>query len=92
MSDFGETFHPLARKQHRCEWCYGPIPKGERHAQYRGIYDGDWQNWRMHQECYDAYVSDYPEDGFDPGGGECPDRIKQLRASPVAGTGEKENL
>jgi hypothetical protein len=79
MSDFGELFHPKARKQHRCEFCLGPIPKGEVHCQYKGIWEGDWQNWRMHDECYEDYTLNWDwQDGFMPGDGEMPERIKLL--------------
>ena len=80
MSDFGETISPVAAKDHRCEWCAGPIPKGEKHKQYKGIYDGEWQNWRMHDECYEAQqkeaIQGYCE--FMPGDGEMHERVKRL--------------
>ena len=81
--DFGELTHPMARKQHRCEMCFGPIPKGEKHAQYKGMYDGDWQNWRAHEECYEGY-SDEAEYEFSPGDGEMPERVKELVAAQRA--------
>lgn len=58
MSDFGEMHHPVARKDHRCEWCYTVIPKSEEHKQYRSIWEGNWQNWRMHDECYKVAAQD----------------------------------
>lgn len=76
--DFGDTIFPIARKEHRCEYCYGPIPKGEKHSQFKGKWGGEWQNWRMHQECYDVYLGDDPIDGFCPGDGEIPERVKSL--------------
>lgn len=77
--DFGQLTLPIAQKEHRCEWCYGPIPKGEKHAQYKGMWDGDWQNWRMHNECYTIAIDDDAlYDGFEPGCGEQPERIKAL--------------
>ena len=54
MSDFGEMKSPRAAKQHQCTWCQEPILKGEIHKQYVGMYDGDWQNWRMHDDCLKA--------------------------------------
>lgn len=80
MSDFGEMLHPRARREHRCEWCYGPIPKGEQHAHFKGMWDGSWQDWRMHDECLTDYESDpdYLYDGFMPGEGEMPERIQKL--------------
>lgn len=79
MSNFGETYHPKARKEHRCEYCYGPIPKGEVHPQFKGFWNDDWQNWRMHDECYEDYTeNDYYGDGFTPGDAEMPERVKAL--------------
>lgn len=79
MSDFGDTKHPKARQEYRCEWCYGPIPQGENHTQFTGMWDGDWKNWRMHDECYDAYVANHePSDGFTPGEGGMPEWMKSL--------------
>lgn len=79
MTDFGNMFNPRAAKLHRCEWCLGPIVKGEKHANYKGLWEGDWQNWRMHDECYaDMQASDMQDYGFTPGDGEMPERIKRL--------------
>lgn len=55
MSDFGGGGSIKARKQHYCEWCSEPIVKGEIHYQFKGIWEGEWQNWRMHTECSDAH-------------------------------------
>ena len=68
MSDFGETTFHIGYKDHRCEWCGEAIPKGEKFAHYKGRWESLWQNWRMHQECYDAF-SDCPDiqsEGFMP--------------------------
>jgi hypothetical protein len=75
---FGETTRPVGRKEHRCEFCYGPIPKGEKHPQFKGMWEGEWQNWRMHEECYRCYVNSEPQDGFSPGEAEMPERVKLL--------------
>jgi hypothetical protein len=77
LSDFGNVFHRTGRKEHCCEYCYGPIPKAEKHVQYKGMYDGDWQNWRMHNECFEAY-DDSGQDCFCPGEADMPDRVRQL--------------
>jgi hypothetical protein len=67
MSDFGDTRWPIARKDHRCEWCGVVIPAGTKHAQFAGRWDGEWQNWRMHSECYhDASENKALADGFTP--------------------------
>lgn len=78
MSDFGEIKHPVARKSYRCEWCFAPIPKGEQHAHFAGVWEGDWQNWRMHSECHEAASEGEIQDGFTPGTGEIPPRVAAL--------------
>jgi len=81
MSNFGEGRWMAGRKDHRCEYCYGPIPKGEEHFYYRGMYDGEWQNWRMHRECYEGYEIDAQYSGdweFMPGEADRPERVKQI--------------
>jgi hypothetical protein len=65
MSDFGQYRYPKAAKPHKCEWCGEPIPKGETHIQFAGIWEGAWHNWRMHNECFDAADrSEELQDGF----------------------------
>jgi hypothetical protein len=79
VSDFGELENIKGSKEHRCEYCYGPIPKGEIHKQFKGKWHGEWQNWRMHEECSTSYqdYDDY-DDGFMPGEGVMPERVKAL--------------
>ncbi len=66
MSDFGDVRYPVARKAHKCEWCGEPIHVGERHPQFVGQWDGEFQHWRMHSECYGAVNWDDLVDGFMP--------------------------
>lgn len=68
MSDFGEMSHHVGRKDHRCEWCGQGIPRGETFAHYKGLWEDEWQNWRMHEECYEDLVAndDGYGDGFSP--------------------------
>lgn len=63
---FGDTTFHSGYKDHRCEWCGETIPKGEKFAHYKGQWQGDWQNWRMHLECSEASSTDYIQDGFEP--------------------------
>lgn len=60
MSDFGDLTHPVARHAHVCEWCEREIRSGERHVRYGGMWQGEWQNWRMHEDCYDDYSNGDP--------------------------------
>lgn len=85
MSDFGDSSCPKARKPYRCEYCLGPIPQGERHFKWAGVYDGEWQSWRMHEECHEDW--DLNSDGYDnefmAGDGEMPERVKALYAEAI---------
>jgi hypothetical protein len=74
--DFGDGGWVMGRKQHRCEACLGPIPKGEKHYHYQGKYDDEWQNWRMHEECHAQYLDGGDE--FWPGDMPMPDRVRVL--------------
>lgn len=58
MSDFGSSTRPVARKNYRCLWCGEHILKKEKHYHYSGKWEGDFQDWRMHNECITACESD----------------------------------
>lgn len=75
MNDFGKGVWLAGKKNHRCEACYAVIPAGERHFHFKGMYHGDWQNWRMHTECHDSHEADGCEE-FMPGEFPVPDRIR----------------
>lgn len=66
MSDFSTYRFPVARKEHKCEWCGEAIIIGEKHFQFTGVWEGDWQNWRMHTECEEYSALNDREDGFYP--------------------------
>ena len=57
MSDMNEPREVVGRKQYRCAGCQAPIPRGEKHWHYTGRWQGDWQNWRMHRECWQAHCA-----------------------------------
>jgi hypothetical protein len=77
MSDFGNYSNPVAAKIHVCEWCAGEINRGEKHVQFKGMFEGDWQNWRMHNECKAvAEADDSLNEGFAFGAGEMPEAVK----------------
>ena len=85
MSDFGEGGYVIGRKEYRCVACYSRITNGESHYHYRGLYEGEWQNWRMHRECEAAYDKASREDGvyeFIPGDFPAPERIAALSKPP----------
>ena len=81
MNNFGEGKWMVGRRDHRCEYCYGLIPQGEEHYHYRGMFDGRWQNWRMHRECWEDYSSQPNNDmldGFMPGEAPMSERVTRL--------------
>ena len=49
FNDFTEVMKP--NKTHQCVWCHEKILPGVFHLKYVGIYEGDFQNWRIHIEC-----------------------------------------
>jgi hypothetical protein len=65
-TDFSLVTHPAARREHRCEWCGQKILKGEKHYKFNGVWQGDFQNWRMHTECSEAWDQENEGDGFSP--------------------------
>ncbi len=52
MSDFGDSHWIVGRKAHRCSGCRSIIPQGELHFHFKGKWEGDWQDWRLHAECH----------------------------------------
>lgn len=72
MSDFSRMTHPKSKKERICEWCGQTILSGKVHPHFVGTFQGDWQNWRMHDECYAVMrLGDYI-DGFTPHDNERP--------------------
>lgn len=59
-----ETTSPIARKEHKCEWCGEPILKGEKHHRETGKFDGNFTSYRMHLECRDAVSKTANENHF----------------------------
>ena len=64
MADFGTGKVITARKPRLCEWCGEAIKKGDKEYHFKGMWQGQWQDWKMHPECQEAYAND---DGFDEG-------------------------
>ncbi len=55
MNDFGEGKFVKGSKPYQCEACGAQIPIGEKHWHQTGMWEGDWQDWRAHKECYDDW-------------------------------------
>ena len=45
-----------ARKEHTCYECRLPIPKGVTYKRAKGLWDGDWEEYKMHPECHDKLL------------------------------------
>ena len=58
MTDFGKLKTVKIRKPRPCAWCSQKLIEGDRAVSYCGMWQGDWQNWRMHPECYEVFGSD----------------------------------
>lgn len=74
MSDFGVTKQIIGRKDHKCEWCGETILTGTLHQHFTGKWQGDFQNWRMHCDCFDYYSENNDDEGFYPYENERPTR------------------
>ena len=84
MSDFGTSFTPVARKDHRCAWCGHEIVAGMKYYRYTGMFEGEFQNWAMHLECEEAYRLDDPyNDGFSMYDNERPTKTSVPAAAPI---------
>ena len=81
MSDFCTSKEVVTRKPHQCEWCAGPIPVGEKCWHAKGAFDGSMYDYHMHAECWDGMDCYDYQDGFMPGCGEMPERVKLLEKS-----------
>ena len=64
---------PISRVDRVCEWCGEMILIGQRHVSYFGDWEGEYQNWRMHTECYACASDNFAlTEGFTPHEGERP--------------------
>ena len=66
MGNFGKGKWVKVRKDKACSWCGETIKKGEKAYHFNGRWDGDWQDWKMHEECRQANIDEenYGGDGF----------------------------
>lgn len=54
---------PVARKPHRCENCRHIIPPGVRYLRQFCVDGGDSWTWITHQDCHEAALFQFKEDG-----------------------------
>lgn len=58
MMDFYSQTYPIARKEHKCEFCHCTIPKGKRYSYETGKYDGEMFTRKLCPEC-NGILADY---------------------------------
>lgn len=63
MSAQTETTAHVARKDHRCTWCWQRIKSGGTYQRYRFFDGGDVGTVKMHPECYGAMQELAAEEG-----------------------------
>ena len=56
---------PRAAKVHKCSWCGEDIVIGEKHHYVVGLFEGEIQNQRLHNECETAKENYYFDDPHD---------------------------
>lgn len=74
MSVFNDPSRVISRKIRQCAWCYQRIPTGDQHIHFVGKWEGEFQDWRMHVECFGVYSIDWGE--FMPGENERPKAVE----------------
>ena len=47
-----EEWRPRARKPHKCCECRGVIRRGNRYRKAKGLWDGEWSEYKTHEACY----------------------------------------
>lgn len=57
---------PIARKEHICMFCYGPIHKGQKCLWQTNVVDGIVGDWVCHHECHDVAKALRMYDDCDP--------------------------
>lgn len=58
--------NPIARKQHKCNFCGGIIEKGEKNDNATLEFDGTVYTWKSHLHCLNiaSEIDDYDEEGI----------------------------
>lgn len=69
MSSFDVTIARKARRQHKCQCCYQPIPPGSKYHKVFGVWEGDWYSFKYRPHCQDLVdrVIDEEGEAIDPG-------------------------
>jgi hypothetical protein len=59
---FGKNKWVKTRKHHICFGCNGSIPPGEQAHYSSGVYEGDFGDQYMHEECYEDWENSGSEE------------------------------
>ena len=54
-----EEVQRKSRKEHRCTECGCTIKKGVMYYDIKGLWDGEWGNYKAHKDCHELYVMLY---------------------------------
>lgn len=67
MADLLREENPIARKEHRCEFCNGKIEKGEKYTHLVYADCGNVSDYKLHDACREAlndYFDEYPYEDY----------------------------
>lgn len=84
----------VARKDHRCVWCFNPILSGSRYLREASIFDGRHQDFAWHEACNKAaqdYFADTGDETF-ISGEEMPSRALYDLEIAICDAGEDRDI
>lgn len=58
---------PKARKEHKCDFCYGKIHPGEKYSNSFNIHDGETYSFKSHLLCLEMITVCKMKDDYDEG-------------------------
>lgn len=62
---------PIAKKVHRCVYCWTKIEIGEKYTRTKCMYEGDFQDHAWHSECLAEWEIDARDNDYEIFSGEC---------------------
>ena len=61
LNSFSCPTWPVASQSYKCAYCIDRIAPGTKHLHFKGVWEGDFQSWRMHLECEQAHGHNYTD-------------------------------